>query len=204
MLLQKAEAEPWCVPVVVTQLVTGNGMPNFDHVTKGKTVDKMICFADEAGLVEVMKVLRGVIVAPVAVAGTPTAEDSKVAEVRRQWAADQILSVVRNGKSVKSETWLREVVEMLATFGHFDVGEEMAVSISAVSQGMFRGRLLSCLSHLITVRGDGGETWPYRAVKTISNLQKEGKYQLAIEVDEVIAGALKGATKTLERIRKKV
>ncbi|KAI5849467.1 DNA polymerase phi-domain-containing protein [Morchella snyderi] len=197
-LLAKAEAAPWSAPIIVTQLIANNGTPSFDSLTKGKHVEKILCLADEDGLVEVVRVLRGIMLAP-------GVDEVKTAEVRRQWACDQILSVVRSSKSVKSGAWLKEVVELFTAFGHFDVQEGATPSVSASSQGMFRSRLMSCLSHLITLKdtADGDGTWPYRAVKTIGALKKTDGYKLAIDIDDVIAEALKSATKTLERIRKK-
>lgn len=196
-LLAKAEAATWSAPIIVTQLITNNGTPTFDSLTKGKHVEKILCLADEDGLVQIVRVLRGIIL-------TPAAGDIKTTEVRRQWACDQILSVVRSSKSVKSTGWLGEVVEMFTTFGHFDV-LKLTTPISANSQGVFRSRLMSCLSHLITLKEttNDDETWPYRAVKTIGALKKADGYKLAIEIDDVIAEAIKSATKTLERIRKK-
>lgn len=214
-LLSKAETAPWAVPVIVQQLISNNGTPNFDVQTKSKTVEKVLCFADEAGLVEIVGVLKNIILSPInTTTGGLEGESvqvAKTAEVRRQWAADLILTVVRNGKSPKTESWLNEVITMFASFGHFDIVDKKKAPnppISTSSQSMFRARLLSCLSYLITIKdGDArerAETWPYKAVRAISTLQKDDNYNLAVEFDDVIEETLKGALKTLERIRRKL
>lgn len=181
--------------------------------TKSKTIEKVLCFADESGLVEIMDVLKNIILSPITTAGETKeelAQAVKTAEGRRQWAADLILTTVRNGKSPKTESWLNDVIAMFASFGHFDIVSKKKSpnpQISTNSQSMFRARLLSCLSYLITIKeGAVGEreTWPYKAVKAISTLQKDSNYKLAVEFDSVIEGTLRRALKTLERIRKKL
>lgn len=213
-LLSKAETAPWTAPIIVQQLISNNGTPNFDVQTKSKTVEKVLCFADEAGLVEIVGVLKNIILSPITTTGEVKAEPAQVAktaEARRQWAADLILTVVRNGKSPKTESWLNEVITMFASFGHFDIVDKKKAPnppISTSSQSMFRARLLSCLSYLITIKegdvGERAETWPYKAVRAISTLQKDGNYNLAVEFDDVIEETLRGALKTLERIRRKL
>jgi DNA polymerase phi len=41
-LLQSVEADPNLVETIVPRLVSGNGVYNFDQVTKTKTVDKLL------------------------------------------------------------------------------------------------------------------------------------------------------------------
>lgn len=163
---------------------------------------------------EVVGVLKNIILSPITTAGEvkeEPAQVTKIAEARRQWAADLILTAVRNGKSPKTEPWLNEVVTMFASFGHFDIVDKKKAPnppISTSSQSMFRARLLSCLSYLITIKegdvGERAETWPYKAVRAISTLQKDRNYNLAVEFDDVIEETLRRALKTLERIRKKL
>lgn len=200
--------------MIVQQLISNNGTTNFDVQTKSKTVEKVLCFADEEGLMEIMVVLENIILSPITATGEAKEEPAQVtktAEGRRQWAADLILTVVRNGKSPKTEPWLNEVITMFASFGHFDIISKIKAPnppISTSSQSMFRTRLLSCLSYLITVKegdvGERAETWPYKAIRAISTLQKDSNYNLAVEFDGVIEETLRGALKTLERIRRKL
>jgi DNA polymerase phi len=207
-LIAKAEAAAWMAPVIFKQLVANNGTPNFDNLTKTKTVDKVICSADESGLVQIVEELRNVILNPLA--SSPDVEDpSRVAEVRRQWAADQLLSAIRNGKTAKAESWLKKVVELFTTFGYFEVVDKKrkpATPVSTTSQGMFRARLMSCLTHLISLKEGGGnnESWPFMAIQTIAELMgKKNSYKFVIEFDEAISEALEKANKAVEKLRKK-
>jgi len=207
-LITRAESAAWTAPVIFKQLVANNGSPNFDQLTRTKTVDKVLCSADETGLVEVVKVLGDIISNPLG--SSPDVEDgTKVAEVRRQWAADQILSAVRSGKTVKAESWLKKVVELFATYGYFDVVDKKkkpAVPVTTASQEMFRARLMSSLTHLITLKESDGnnESWPYLAVKTLAELEeKRNSYKFVVDFDEEIAEALEKATKAVKKLRKK-
>ncbi|KAI5856466.1 DNA polymerase phi-domain-containing protein [Tricharina praecox] len=207
-LIAKSESAAWTAPVIFKQLVANNGSPNFDQLTRTKTVDKVLCSADEAGLVEVVKVLGDVISNPLG-SLSDVEDGTKVAEVRRQWAADQILSAIRSGKTVKSESWLKKVIELFATYGYFDVVDKKkkpVVPVTTISQGMFRARLMSSLTHLITLTAgvDNSESWPYLAVKTLAELEeKKNSYKFVVEFDEKIAEALEKATTTVEKLRKK-
>jgi len=207
-LITNAESAPWTAPVIFKQLVANNGTPSFDQLTRTKTVDKVLCSADEAGLVEVVGTLRDIISNPLG--SSPDVEDGiKVAEVRRQWAADQILSAIRSGKTVKAESWLKNVVELFVTYGYFAVMDKKrkpVVPVTTTSQEMFRARLMSSLTHLITLKESGGnsESWPYLAMKTLADLEeKKNSYKFVVDFDEEIAKALQKAIKAVEKLRKK-
>ncbi|KAA8907472.1 DNA polymerase phi-domain-containing protein [Sphaerosporella brunnea] len=207
-LIAKAEASAWMAPVIFKQLVSNNGTPNFDNLTKTKTVDKVICSADEPGLVQIVGELQNVMLNPLA--SSPDVEDpTKAAEVRRQWAADQLLSAIRSGKTVKAESWLKKVIELFTTFGYFEVVDKKrkpAIPVSTTSQGMFRARLMSCLTHLISLKEGGGnnDSWPFMAIRTIAGLtEKKNSYKFAIELDDAISEALDKANKSVAKLRKK-
>lgn len=210
-LLQKAELTPWTVPVIFARLVSNSGTPNFGSLTKTKYVDKIMILADEDGLDAIIGEFRKILLNPLeSKESSDSGEESqqrktKAAEVRRQWVADQMITLIRNGKSVKAEVWIKNAVSLLAGFGFLEVpvrGAELGIPVSSTSQAMFRSRLMSCLSHLLSVKDNisGDETWPYRAVKKAIN----SKDTLAIELDDTIEIAIKNAQSTLKEINKKV
>ena len=214
-LIARAESATWTATVISRQLTTNNGTPAFDQLTKTKTVDKVLCTADESGLVEAMDGLKNIILDPLR-SKPDVADPAKAAGVRRQWAADQILSVVRSGKAVKAESWLRNAVEVLVAFGYFDIADKKkntpAIPISAASQAMFRARLMSCLTHLISLKDTivqegedhNAETWPYIAFKTLTELEEKKKsHRLVVEFDDEISKALQKAATAVEKLRAK-
>ncbi|RPA79547.1 DNA polymerase V [Ascobolus immersus RN42] len=181
---------------LVESLVSNNGSPNFDNITKTKTVEKLLPQADTDGLLKIVKLFDGIILAP-------KEEEKRAIELRRQWAADHLLSLIRSGTTDKTEKWVGQVLHMFATYGHFDVSEAKP-SLSPETQTMFRSRLLSCLSALVGgVEREDGEAWPYVATKRIAKLRKEGKYKFAIELDDEIQSSIDKAYKQLDKIRKK-
>ncbi|PWW79058.1 hypothetical protein C7212DRAFT_275448 [Tuber magnatum] len=209
-LLQKAESTPWTAPVIFAQLVSNNGTPNFDSLTKTKYADKIMILADEDGLGAVIGEFRKILLDPLGSKGNSySGEESqqqkvKTAEVRRQWAADQMLTLVRNGKSVKAESWIKSAVSLLAGFGFLEApvrGTELGAPVSPTSQAMFRSRLMSCLSNLLSIKDNvsGDETWPYRAVKKALN----HKDTLVLELDDTIRTSIENAQSTLKEINKR-
>ena len=203
-LITKVEATPWMSPVVFKQLVSEHGTPNFDQLTKTKTVDKVIFPADINGLNEIFDSLKEVIMNPL------TADDegsAKVAEGRRQWAADHILAVIRNGKAIKPENWLRKVVELFTALGYYDIVEEERKAkpdITQATQTMFRTRLMSVLTQLIGHKGGkmaNGESWPFLAVRSLQNLDRESRYKCVIEFDPTIEAEVDAAMHTVAQIR---
>lgn len=205
-------------------------------------MEKLLPLADKDGLVEVIAMFKEIICSPIPKpkASTSTAtnqpdedstelEDSSKsvtteADGKRQWAADQLLGLVRSGKSVKHEKWINEVIELLVLVGHFDVIEGSPSvglkvpepAISETSKSMFRGRLFSILGHLIGLKeadlksaDDSKEvrdrdTWGYRAVKRIKELEKLKEVNLVMEFDGEIEKAVSKGWKRLDKIKKKV
>ncbi|TGZ85473.1 hypothetical protein EX30DRAFT_314548 [Ascodesmis nigricans] len=211
-LISKSESSPWMSPVIFKNLISGHGPPNFDHITKTKTVDKVLCNADENGLNEIFDDLRNIILDPVpsAAADEEASENNKQADSRRQWATDTLLSAIRSGKTPKDEKFLRRTVELLTMLGYFTItsgAQKPKSPVSESSQGMFRTRLMSCLTHLIGLNSgktSTGESWPYLAIKKIQKCKDaEDEYKPAVEADEMVEEVVEGASKTVEKLRKK-
>lgn len=220
-LITKSESSPWMVPIIFKNLISNYGTPSFDHITKTKTVDKVLCNSDETGLISVFDDIRAIIFDPVPLSSTEDDSadttdskhtDSKQADSRRQWAADTLLSAIRSGKTPKSENFLRRVTELLTTLGYFtvvDTSKSPKIPVSETSQTMFRTRLMSSLTHLIGLNSgqmQNGESWPYLAVRTIQNCRAEGesRFKSALEMDEKIEDVVERAMKTVGKLRKKV
>jgi DNA polymerase phi len=210
-LVSKANSAPWMAPVAFKQLVSNNGAPNFDQLTKTKTVEKVLCAVDQSGLAYIVDELKDAILNPLK-SSTDVDNPTRVSEVRRQWAADQILTLMRRNPAAKEGSLAKKYIQMLTTFAYFNVKNKTQVSIppfSTSSQEMFRTRLMSCLTLLIaskteTATDEPGEmNWPYVAVKKIVELQAKDGYDIAIERGDIISSALNKALKAVEKLRKK-
>ncbi|KAF8426593.1 DNA polymerase phi-domain-containing protein, partial [Tirmania nivea] len=250
---QLATAQPSSIPYIVKGLVLGNGTTRFDQLTKAKTVEKLLPLAGESedALREVVEMFRDIIVTPLLTKPGKAAdgeddpntdesaggdddqkENIKAAkreeESKRQWAADQILSLVRSGRGKKHDAWAVLVVELFAVLGHFDVtqltggtksiaslvlgGTVPVPKVSEASRSMFRARLSSVLGHLLSLKmeevGDAvgagldRDTWPYRTVRIVREVMAAGGV-LAMEFDEQLEEAVESGWGKLESIRAK-
>lgn len=247
-----ATAQPSAIPYIVKGLVLGNGTTGFDQLTKTKTVEKLLPLAgdSEDALREVVEMFRDIIVTPPLTKTGKTAEDEDDAsadesaggdddekenikagkreeESKRQWAADQILSLARSGKGKKHDSWTTLVVELFAILGHFDVtkltggiksvatlvlgGTVPAPKVSEASRSMFRARLSSVLGHSLSLKveemvdegtGLDRDTWPYRAVRVVREVMAAGGV-LAMDFDEQIEEVVGSGWGKLKSIRAK-
>ncbi|RPB26351.1 hypothetical protein L211DRAFT_781643 [Terfezia boudieri ATCC MYA-4762] len=230
-----ATAQPSAIPYIVKGLVLGNGTTGFDQLTKTKTVEKLLPLAgdSEDALREVVEMFRDIIVTPPLTKTGKTAEDEddasadESAESKRQWAADQILSLARSGKGKKHDSWTTLVVELFAILGHFDVtkltggiksvatlvlgGTVPAPKVSEASRSMFRARLSSVLGHSLSLKveeivdegtGLDRDTWPYRAVRVVREVMAAGGV-LAMDFDEQIEEVVGSGWGKLKSIRAK-
>ncbi|KAF8468401.1 DNA polymerase phi-domain-containing protein [Kalaharituber pfeilii] len=145
-------------------------------------------------------------------------------ERKRQWAADQILILLRSGKVEKTHGWVAGVVDLIVVLGHFDLSAGTTVKedalrkilgtdklptpkVSDASREIFRARLSSVLGHLLSLKESqqeqsaaGRDTWPYRAVRVIRETL-DGGATLAMEFDSEIEKAVDRSWKRLEGIR---
>lgn len=187
------QANPENVYTIVESLLSKNGTPNFDSLTKTKTVEKLLGSADAEGTEKLVELFLGIVL-------KPGEKEPKAVESRRQWAADQLLNLARSSKD-KEGAWITTLIETFATYGHFMVPKAKP-EFSTKTQDVIRARLGSCLSSLFS-KEDAEESWPYVAVKKIFTLRKKGKYEFAIDLDELIEEKLALVQKRLEKVNKK-
>lgn len=241
-----ATAQPSSIPYIVRGLVLGNGTTGFDRLTKTKTIEKLLPLAGESGdaLMEVVETFRDIIVTPPVITTRSHGEDDdstdqedggegkenikgvkREEESKRQWAADQLLSLVRSGKGREHDAWITSVIEAFTVFGHFDLSNTIqddtplitqrvlggmipSPKISEATRSMFRSRLMSVLGHLLGSKGEevnGGrsgnqDTWPCQAARVIREMAASGGI-LAMEFDEQIGDMVTSGWGRLEAIR---
>jgi DNA polymerase phi len=196
----RVQKESQLCPVVIKGLTTGSGTPNFDKLTKTKVIEGLLIEAKDDIALETLKVYEKALLKPT------NEEDQASADTRRQQLADQLLSVVRSGKSEKTVLWYQAVLKIFAQLGFFNHIKKHGPRspVSTASQSMFRTRLSSCLAHLMSVKLEADDAWPYVALDIIRTLEQEPKkYAFAIELDETVTEARDGALKILDRIHKK-
>ncbi|KAF3911685.1 hypothetical protein AA313_de0203547 [Arthrobotrys entomopaga] len=195
----KAETSPALASVLLASLLSRNGSPNFESITKTKVIEPLFSSADEQGRLAIVQSFKSLIL-------KPDAEDAKSVEKSRQWAADQLLSMIRSNKAGLQKIWVSEIIDIFVLYGHFnikskDITPELA--FSPATQATFRMRLSSCLSELIENSDFREVIWPAKAAISIQQMQENGKNEFAITFDGDIEEEIAKVFKIISRLDKK-
>ena len=156
-MLDSAKAKPETMIAILTALLTPpEGDVNFDGITKTRTVDTLLSQAIATDqLVDFLTVYDRLIMRP----GTM---DERLSAVKRQVLADQLVALLKSGQSesISDENYnlyIHQSLPLLAKYAYFDVVSFHSgnrrfpePAISPKSRDMFRSRISSCLSHLMT------------------------------------------------------
>lgn len=211
--------------VLVTQLIGTNGHPNFDSITKTKTVEQTLAALDTDRVRQYVKHLVEVICQTV-----ETQDEDQLAEIsnRRKWAFDQLLFLVRTHAIPKDDQLLIEVLTYLAAHGYFTMAKSTKkyalldrLPLPALTddlRAIARARFLSCVSELsngvttvsnsdgTTKKSQGttqtGELWLGKAHEILSTLEKDANFSTIFDKDEEIAEKLAEGVKCLDKVRK--
>ncbi|KAF3934967.1 hypothetical protein ABW19_dt0209445 [Dactylella cylindrospora] len=195
----KAEECPGAVSTLLRCLLTGNGSPNFETIAKAKVIEPLFTCADKRGLLEIVQLFKTLLM-------HPDAEDAKAVGRSRQWAADQLLSMVRSNKIELHKSWVSEIINFLAEYGYFNIESPDIsgdLSISPATQATLRTRLSSCLSELLQRSEFRDTVWSAKAILLIQKRREEGNNEFAIPIDETIDNQASRVTKIVSKLDKK-
>jgi DNA polymerase phi len=186
---------------VIKALTSENGSPSFDHLTKSKAVEKLLSVSNSDQLSAVLEHFQEILC-------NPGIDEAVGAEKVRQQLADQLIALIRHGKAAKSSPCINEVIAMQIGFGYFTTKilsrqQTIQPPFSASSQAIFRTRLTSTLTLLMSSKETMIEPWPYKAVCYIQSALDEG-HQLVMELDQLVHEAQLDTSRTLKRIDRKV
>lgn len=160
------------------------------------------------------------------------AVDTKAVDGRRAWAIDQMLllarrhfqSVVQSGvqmdaaPSERHPSWLLRILNFMATHGFFLVRKTSkksnnaalkdlpSVPFSTSTQSVFRSRLFSTLSHLVSVSAKcSGQYWSSKILETLRALGRDDKHvQPLLEVSDALQEHGTRAEDLVLRLKEKV
>ncbi|KAK8861548.1 hypothetical protein IAR55_002370 [Kwoniella newhampshirensis] len=213
---------------LLSQLVGKHGRPDFDKVTKTKTVESIMGSLNADGVKEFVAYLQSII------SGNAQENlDSSRIDERRLWALDQIQALCRNGSVPKDDSCISSVLDFLLVHGFFIIRKTDKKStitalhaapkaaLSESTAAACRARFFSCITELTTAsvsrratddstkatRQQGcdlsGRFWVRRAVEIISALEEDTKHvELMTDADEEIKSIRKGALATLAGLSK--
>lgn len=154
-MVTRAKQDPTVAAIFLKNLIIG-GQPNFDQLTKSKTVEDLIAAADEEAL---QKIISDISLAM----RTRKSKDPTRTENDRRAFTDLFLMILRAHKQpsevfyhlpdVNSEwlqsAWIVLLLEELTDLGFAYPKTAFDPVLSDESQAMIRGRLMSCLNLLL-------------------------------------------------------
>ena len=205
-LLDRAKRDSCIITTILAILLTPpKGDINFDGFTKTKTVEVLLSQINRLDSIdECVTILDSLI-------RRPGSKDNKSSESKRQILADQMVNLLRplqSGSITDQSMWIMPVLSTLAKYAYFDVDSSDGVersepAISAKSREMFRSRISSGFSHLITNKSIDSSRFAYLLITDINQSRlKSTASQSLVEVDGKIQQLLNDAWETLTYINK--
>lgn len=212
--------------VLVTQLIGKNGHPNFDSITKTKTVEQVLAALDVERVREYVEHLGDILYK-----GIATDDEDELQEItnRRKWALDQLLFLVRTPSVPKDDALILDVLTFLAAHGYFALTKPIkkrfllhtlpTPPLADSLKQLTRQRFLSCVSELAKqapattaiAGGTGkktpgvaqdGELWLAKAHTILVQLEADKSVTSVFDHDAEIAAKLAEGVRCLERVRK--
>lgn len=211
------KANPTAGFTLLSQLVGKHGRPDFDKVTKTKTVESIMANLTTDGVAQYVAYLEGIIV--------NGEGDAAALEDRRAWAMDQLLALCRNGAVPKTDAWVARVLDFLLVNGFFLIRKaDKKNSINALqaipkpplsdsNAATARTRFFSALVEITSAtpaKGDdrvqgadaSGKLWLTRALETFATLEKNKNVELVTDADEEIKKIRSNALEVLAKVKK--
>lgn len=200
----RVDIEPEATVAALGGLLGPNGHVNFDHVTKTKTVEKLLSQVDMQTLRIVLPLFEHLIL-------KPQVTDESGAASRRQMLADQLLSAIRSRqidslpKAAVSEyrAFIEQLLTLFVDVAYFSPRLAAEPPIAKPSQDVFRARISSCLTHLVGKAEDPAQ-FPYYVVVTIRKREHEDtSSQPLVDADDNIRRTVARAWKILDKLHAK-
>ncbi|OXH24380.1 DNA polymerase phi subunit [Cryptococcus neoformans] len=213
---------------LLSQLVGKHGRPDFDKVTKTKTVESIMGKLNEEGVKDFVDFLKETILGASSHENLDTA---RLAE-RRSWALDQIQALCRNGSVPKDDTWVSPLFDFLLVHGFFIIRSANKKSpvaaihyvpkppLSENTSTACRAKFFACAVELTTAsipRKNGsedskarqqgcdasGRLWLRRAIDIVSILVDDKKHvEVIADADEEIKSIRNTALESLSSLDK--
>lgn len=209
-LQDRVRSEPRAVLPMLQSIIKLHGYANFDHLTKGKTLENLFRCVPLELLKDVVKNLALVLVSP----GTG---EAKLASSKRQILADYLLMIVRSLPVPSSEDMLKlhrdavgSILRLLVRLAYFDLYispddgtvSKPEPSITQDNRQTFRSRILSCLGHLVSKDPDPAYH-PYEVVLDIQG-RSATDHKPLFKADEEVRRCIERSWKALLKIHSKV
>ena len=195
--------------LILQTLVVSRGHTNFDNQTKSKFVDKLLRELPLEFTKDVIQAFGLYLI-------QPGIDNAKHGPSKRHILADYLLLIVRSLASPLSDDGRkihRDAVEtaldILVPAGYVDYGHAAEATravrpippFTEQDRQIFRSRILSCLTHLISVDPDPAHH-PYRVAQALHVAVADG-YISGIKADEEVQQVILRSGKTLSKLHAK-
>lgn len=199
------------LPALECLLTPPKGQINFDQATKTKTVDKLLGLVKDSSLIDLVAIFRKLIL-------RPRTQDQKAAASSRQVLADQLVNLVRlrlsadeiTSTSSDASKGFQDVLTLFASLAYFtrtqdnDNAERLEdPPISSSSKDMFKSRIFSCLTLLVSKSFSPAFFAHHVVCKIHSWESSEEPYRSSTDVYDAAGEHLRKAWKVLKRIHLK-
>lgn len=217
---EQVKANPAAGITLLSQLVGKHGRPDFDRVTKTKTVESIMANLTPEGASEYVAYLE-----QVALGSDTDKSDAAGLEERRVWALDQLVALCRNRSVPKTDDWVARVLDFLLVHSFFIVRKADKKSsnkalhsvpkppFSEATAAAARSRFASAIIDVTAAapkdgRAQGtdaaGKLWLTRALETIATLENDKKHvEVMSDADDEIKAIRTAARKVLSSIPEK-
>ena len=183
---------------------------NFDKTTRTKTIETLGSLINDPTFKQVIEIYEDLFL-------RPEAEDEKVVASRRQSAAEQLVSAVRSAQLDFEENMLVKneyvfnicrILALLAKYAYFDVNEGLddrslrpRPKVSQATRDMFRTRVSSCLSSLMTKSTGEPSYFAFELVCDIDIREEDpGHPESVLNADDTVRRVLKDAWRILGKV----
>jgi DNA polymerase phi len=197
----RASRHPDFAPPAIKGLLGPNGSANFDHLTKTKTVNKIVGEASPSALQPIVSLLERLI-------ARPGSTDSQTATSSRRFMANLLLSIVRS-RSASCDDFqgaIEGVLSVLLRFAYFKgtTNEPPEPQVTEKIRETFRSTLSSSLNSIIGNCTDATQI-VYSTVRNIRESMATGIFgDSIIELDDGIVESIDKSFNSLKKLSKNV
>ena len=212
VLLTRAEGQPAIAAIAFNGFTGPYGHIAFNQVTKTKTIERLISNIDLSGLGDVLPILCRSILRP----ATP---NEKSAAFQRQSTADLLVTFIKRRQSPEETATeypaysegISSILYLLIKCAYFRIrGDDddpetiPQPEITIALRDMFRSKLTSCLTHLMS-KSTNPSWFPYLVICNIRNREMDDDTcTTLLDIDSDIGKVIRRAWRTLNKLASKV
>lgn len=200
----RVKKEPAAAVSLLKGIFNRNRIFNFDQATKTKTIENIVCSADDSALCEIVAQFQVLVY------------DSDMEDISAKNSlrtiADLLLSLIRSRVAQRSipddaessTSWLGQILLLMVDVTYFaSPSSADGHQISVESRALFQSRLSSSLSSIVTSKLDPQHTCPVLVVSTVRKKADSGK-SLLWRGDEEITKVVRDGHRELDELVERV